>query len=464
MTRDALLPIIWKPNWTTLESIGATQNAGVETEVQVPEDVRLVHPTVDILEDILVLGFSTLHVGEDGLEPRPLFIVDDGGRFQIETSAEKLTLDGTEYYAHPGILPPRLAGRWSADGIRAFLEAPAAPNNLFEDVKQIFERHLEASDPAHFGLLAGWTVMTFLHPIFSAVPFLHLRGPKQSAKSQALDIISQVALNSWRMEKVTEAALGRVCMSERATVLIDQAERLPADLIGLLAGSYKRGGGRRVISASGIAGNSVVAFDLYGPKAFAGTKDLPKDLADRCITLKTVRSLKEFDVLQLDDPAFAAIRDASYRFLLTRWREVRATYRKIREPGRVGELWRPLQAVLQVLEVPENEVAEIRRAFDDGVGENRAYLESAEEALFQALVERSRQEEQFETTPTELRQAMMTLLPDEKVPSGRWIGGCIRRFNLGRKMGKRSRTKRNYYQFSAAQVLDLARRYTRTLV
>ncbi len=101
----------------------------------------------------------------------------------------------------------------------------------------------------------------------------------------------------------------------RGTVLIDQAEKLRNDkgngnLIGLLADSYKKAGGkRRIVDTSN--GRCVMEFSTYGPKAFASTKDLDPDLRDRCIRIPMVRTRKLLPDLQgqelVDEPARSAL-------------------------------------------------------------------------------------------------------------------------------------------------------------
>ena len=73
------------------------------------------------------------------------------------------------------------------------------------------------------------------------------------------------------------------------------------------------------------------------------------------------------------EPVWGELRDKLYRFTLAAFKNVREHYEA--NPGngtRIGELWRPMLAVLLALGVEQGEIEAIRTLFMEGGGRNPA--------------------------------------------------------------------------------------------
>ena len=167
------------------------------------------------------------------------------------------------------------------------MEHPTQPQELYNNACYGLKNYLDLLEPA-YGLMVAWTVGTYFAHMFTAYPFLQFHGPKESGKSKTLEAERCVCFNAWKGRDITPAALGDTADGQRGTLLLDQAEKLnnekeTGNLIGLLADSYKKAGGQRRVVEVTKAGRSVLEFSTYGPKAFASTKNLDPDLADRCV-------------------------------------------------------------------------------------------------------------------------------------------------------------------------------------
>jgi hypothetical protein len=218
----------------------------------------------------------------------------------------------------------KLPRDWGLERLKAFMDDPNPPENLFSDLIQVFKKYIELAEPA-YGLLAAWTVLTYFSPMFTACPFLNLYGPKETGKSKSLEVLKCSCFNAWKGRDISVAALGDTVDGMRGTVLIDQAESLRPDMVGILADSYKRAGAKRLlVDTSG--GRRVREFSAYGPKAFAATKDLDPDLRDRCIRIQMVRTIKRLPDLEGYEPEWANLRDALYRFTLLCFKDVERHY------------------------------------------------------------------------------------------------------------------------------------------
>jgi hypothetical protein len=184
-----------------------------------------------------------------------------------------------------------------------------------------------ASDSA---IVAAWAIGTYFFPLFSAYPFLHVKAPKGSGKSQCLTLLLQVCCNAIKA-RPTFAALSDTVDALRGTYLIDQADALSRrqheDLLDILTDSYKRGGGKRRLRVQDKRGQwRTVEQETYSPKTFASIKDLPEDLRDRCLIVPLIRSQQNFLAPDEDTEDWKTIRGHLYRLLLTEHTTVANVY------------------------------------------------------------------------------------------------------------------------------------------
>jgi hypothetical protein len=232
------------------------------------EGLRL-HPAIDFLPEAMTIGFRvTLADNEPGL----LLVFSDGQGVRAEVNPETVEIAERVYQVIQNTVPPLLQDVWNLERLKAFLKHPTRPRELYRVLKEAFKKYLDLPEPA-YGLLAAWAIGTYFAHLFTAFPFLHFHGPKESGKSKALEASRCVCFNAWKGRDITPAALGDSADSLRGTLLLDQAEKLNSNennnLIGLLADSYKKAGGQRRVVEITKAGRSVLEFSTYSPKAFA---------------------------------------------------------------------------------------------------------------------------------------------------------------------------------------------------
>jgi hypothetical protein len=246
----------------------------------------------------------------------------------------------------------------------------------------------------------------------------------------------------------------------RGTILIDQAEALPLNIVGILADSYKKAGAKRRIVGWNNGKRVIKEFSGYGPKAFASTKNLDPDLNDRCCQINMQRSGKSLPDIIGCEPEWAEIRDMCYRFLLLNWQEVGDTMREIPFTGdRRGELWRPLETILRVIQVSDQEREEIWDAFDQGIDKTKNKLTNTEAALFQVMLDQAEHRNKFEMTTYEIIGTMEPYLEKCELPTPQGLGSMIDLFSLSESKKRKTRKKVIHYLFAADRIKDLASRY-----
>jgi hypothetical protein len=426
-------------------------------------DHRL-HPAIDFLGDAMTIGFRVnLPNGEEGL----MVLLSDGQGVRSDVDPEQIEIGGEPFRVSRGGFSPFLEEVWGLDRVKSFLENPTIPKNLFQEIRETLGLYLDLPEKA-YGLLTAWAIATYFAHQFAAFPFLHFHGPKECGKSKTLEALRFLCLSAWKGRDITAAALGDTMEGQRGTMLIDQAEKLGQNndghLVGLLADSYKKAGGRRRVVNMDRGSRRVLEFSTYGPKAFASTKGLDPDLADRCVRIPMTRTRKKLPDLEGWEPEWADLRDACYRFTLLAFKEVEAAYKAIPGDGtRMRELWRPLGAVLKALKVEESEAEAILEFFMSQVQETRHEPTGWEITLLEALKSRAEKEDgDFEMTPEDILKAM-NLKEEDKGPSNKWVGDILSQYNLYHHKGrpKKQGQKITLYQFKPARVIELCQIYLR---
>jgi len=217
-------------------------------------DGEMLHPSLDIKNDILVLGFR-YRVKPD--EEQELFLTVKSGIIICHTE-KSFEQEGKRYFFEKGKRKlMRLEERWSIAGLNQFVNdynnlkiSSVNPREVFEEIKNLAKKYVELEQEIDYSIITAWAIGTYLFPIFSAYPFLNIKAPKRSGKSQCLNFLNQICFNAVTA-RPTLAALGDTVDSLRGTYLIDQADSLERkgseDLLDILTGSYKKGGGKRRI-------------------------------------------------------------------------------------------------------------------------------------------------------------------------------------------------------------------------
>jgi len=444
------------------------QDSSEERGTPTPQDnidevreAKLIHRAIDFKLEGMLVGFNYPVELENGIGNQHLVVINDG-RIYCRPAGTKVTLGDTPYVFDGTGIPTSLAERWGMEKITNFLRDPACPQGPFESLKTVLGRFLEFSTDADYGLVSVWIIATYFCHLFPAFPYLLFFGPKEAGKSKTLELMCLVAFNPVKVKHISEAALCDTTHGSKGTVLYDQAESMPAHMAGILADSYKRIGGKRRIVRMKRGERVVQEYSGYGPKAFGTTRALDIDLRDRCCQITMQRSSQPLPDLIGNEPEWAELRDQCYRFLITSWREVQNAFSAIPSTGtRKGELWRPLEAVLRVLGVSEEDIRGIKEAFDYGTDQTKSQLSAAEEALFQVVLDTTERSPVIEMTAAEILNQIKPLLYSGDCPSPQELGRMIAPYCLATRSRRRTRNKLMHYTFEAERVRGIIARYMR---
>jgi len=422
---------------------------------------KVIHGAIDFKKEGINIGFGIQIEDEGGPILQNLYIIGENDSFRSQLGGEKISLQETPYLLDGRAAPPLFTDCWDTDKSERFLAAPSCPLNTYDFIKSIIKKYLQLPRDGHYGLLAVWTMATYFSQLFPAFPFLLFFGPKESGKSKALEILSLIAFNPVKVKKITEAALCDTADGQRGTILVDQAESIPNSIVGIMADSYKKFGAKRRLIGWKNGQRTVKEFSGYCAKAYASTKLLDPDLRDRCSLINMQRANQTLPDIIGTEQVWVEIRDLCYRSLLTGYSSVNDTFAMLPSKGtRQGELWRPLEAVVRILRVPDKEIASIKAVFDDGTDQTKSTLTLDQEAVFQVLLDRAREKDSdFELTPGDIRNEAKPLLSESNCPDNRRVGTIISQFSLAKESKKRTRRKTVHYTFSPDHVEDVVLRY-----
>jgi hypothetical protein len=455
-------------NYRTIKSAVKVFEKGKEPVIS-ESNIIIVHPSYDIHNDFLVLGFRETVVKNNQPEDRNFFVISTQEGYILHDEKILQYADKNIIFDERDRFLLRAEDRWRKQNILAFIKNPVSPIGLYEEIKQILRQYIEFQKEAVYGLVTAWTIATYFFLIFHAFPFLFIYGKKQSGKSRLLDFLERLCFNAMKVKGVSVASMTDSIDGVRGTFLNDQAESLSdsrnAEILGILADSYTVGGGKRRIVDISNKRRRVVEFGTYAPKAFASVKEIDTDLKDRCIQIIMLRAIKDYPYPEAYLPIWHDIRDKVYRLLLTKWREAREIYTTTGAgvSHRVRELWRPIETILTLEQVSGSEVNEIKAFFLESMIETQAELSDSEHEVFEILLETTKETGETILTVEDIAKKIKIKPREDMTEKGLqvWTGKLLNQLRLYTKKLPKNDKKRPYY-FTYDQVKNIYIRYTKT--
>jgi hypothetical protein len=230
---------------------------------------------------------------------------------------------------------------------------------LFEEIKECLFKYLETPKPEDLTIISAFIMLSWIIEKFETTPYLFFYGIFESGKSRALEMLHQLCFRAWLASDITPANLFRPIESWKPTLLLDESETFISrpEIIGLLNSGYKRGLIVPRQSQTPEGDYKTEWFDLFCPKAIAGTNDMARTTRSRCIVVPMQRATRKIPVF-INKEECATIRNKllQYRFntMLSEASEASEPFVKegyVEEltqkltSGRLIELFLPLYAI-----------------------------------------------------------------------------------------------------------------------
>jgi hypothetical protein len=433
------------------------------TKMRIPmTSPKLLHPAFDVRNDVVSVGFSVEGATDEGRKTAgSLFVASVGGvadRFGVRTH----DLNGrTLRYWEPIASLPRLEDHWSAQDVHDFVQTQQCLDGrqLYDRHVQTWQRHVDFDERGKHVIAVCWGVMTYVYPLFPAVPYLHFLGAKGTGKSQALDLLQQLARHGDK-SRITAPALGDLIEAWRVTPLYDQADNMSLEHVDLFADSYRAGARRAVVDMD--RRGQPFRFETFGPKALAGTRFLNEDLADRVIVIGTSPAGRQLPQVRPGDDDLRQLRWDCYRWALRQGADVRkvrpltdSTWPGLAEfADRQRELWLPIECIMEALDVPEDDRDAARKHYRRSRSATVAELPEQQVELLRVLRAGVGEEESWKVESKKL----LPMMGPDTTPQG--LGVLLRTLGVLSKEPKRTAKNRGrIYIIDGEVVRSLCNRY-----
>jgi hypothetical protein len=462
-----------------------------------------IHPAIGVVGDTAYVGVWI-----------PCQVTDKKGNIAyrdllfLVTDKRELILANDQVFREKGsnwriaYKPIRFPNRWRLQDIQAYLNgATVDPAAVFIDLVSAWQKYMEQPNIRETLYHALWDMGTYFFHLFNCFPYHYIGGLKRSGKTKDLTVHYCLAFNAVFSNNMSTASIYRLTQNARATLLIDESEKLAykgqmsertLEFRSLLLSGYKRSGRTYRTEKNEKDRLQPQPFEVYSPKAVANIQGLEDVMEDRCKTtiLKRSRDAKIAN-LEVDEGAeeWSKLRNKLYVLFLTFWREIKEIYDKIGESseprelvnpktdplfpkedldtylvGRELELWKGIVALALFLDGKNVSVSRftgspgsliLKLAIDDAKQRQiENVTETGEIILVQILTQLVQKDDYYSIKM--LKEEMAKAFDEEqKWLTTQWIGNALRR--LGFKDKRRIGTGYQYL-LSTADVEDLAKR------
>lgn len=160
---------------------------------------------------------------------------------------------------------------------------------IFKALVRTWERYIEFGNPWHPRLLSLFVLQSYFYRSMPAVFYIGLTGPKSSAKTMVLEILSMLCHSPILTGNVSMAALARK-LHEGCTFLWDEADEGDSEKRDIIQAASRQGyRPGSVYLRYDYKKKSYEEVNIYGPKAFSFITDIEDALKSRTVEIETIR-------------------------------------------------------------------------------------------------------------------------------------------------------------------------------
>lgn len=355
--------------------------------------------------------------------------------------------------------------RWSLQGIKQFIEGKYKPTfkAVFADYKAHFKGTMVYEHEGWYDLLAIWCMASYFQDMISKSLIIKVEGKSGTAKSKTAKSVSLLAFNGKSFLCPTPATFFRYRNNFKASLVIEEAERLfddskrklqgDSDLVEYLNASYEKG--NTVPRQNDKNLNQTDEFDPFGFTMIGSIKPLQGALHKRSITLYQIKAPKNDPRNDVEpdmyDERYAESRNRMYALAL---REHRAFKKQLDSQkqgyGLANREWQICKPLLALAGCIDHKLAErmgkfLAKRFE--VRDEPLYEESWEAKLLGALIELTRCHREPAFIENKLiRERFLTKLePSYEKISQHKVTTLMLGLGFGEQQGRNSqRTKRGF--------------------
>ncbi|MEA3422039.1 MAG: hypothetical protein U9Q97_10235, partial [Acidobacteriota bacterium] len=158
---------------------------------------------------------------------------------------------------------------------------------LATEIDAFIKSYLEMPLDSDYLVLSMWIFHTYLIEKFNTTPILYFYGVKETGKSRAGEVLSELAFRAQRLTSLTEATLFRSVELFKPTLIIDEIKLLGKGgnqgLADLIKTTYKRGLKVSRINLNKYGEDQIEYYDTFTPLVICTTESIPDIIESRCI-------------------------------------------------------------------------------------------------------------------------------------------------------------------------------------
>jgi len=234
---------------------------------------------------------------------------------------------------------------------------------LATEIDAFIKSYLEMPLDSDYLILAMWVFHTYLIEKFNTTPILYFYGVKETGKSRAGEVLSELAFRAQRLTSLTEATLFRSVELFKPTLIIDEIKLLGKGgnqgLADLIKTTYKRGLKVSRVNLNKNGEDQIEYYDTFTPLVICTTESIPDIIESRCI-LFTMQKNSNPQIEKMIDQKWA--NDLRERLTIFRANYITKELPEAQyiSRGRLNEIMFPLyQSLLMVGPERKNEFIDI---------------------------------------------------------------------------------------------------------
>jgi len=160
-------------------------------------------------------------------------------------------------------------------------------SRLATEIDAFIKSYLEMPFDSDYLVLSMWVFHTYIIEKFNTTPILYFYGVKETGKSRAGEVLSELAFRAQRLTSLTEATLFRSVELFKPALIIDEIKLLGKGgnqgLADLIKTTYKRGLKVSRINLNKYGEDQIEYYDTFTPLVICTTESIPDIIESRCI-------------------------------------------------------------------------------------------------------------------------------------------------------------------------------------